>query len=58
VHVKALVSGLIVAVASEVAHRSTLLCPVLISLPLMSAVRLCRDTGDVDEVARLWWSIL
>ena len=58
---KALVSGVIVAVASEVARRSSLLGAVLISLPLMSilaAVWLYRDTHDRDEVAALSWSIL
>jgi hypothetical protein len=58
---KALLSGAIVALASETARRSSLLGAVLLSLPLMSilaAVWLYRDTGDVDEVAALSWSIL
>ncbi|MGZ8783500.1 MAG: DUF3147 family protein [Gaiellaceae bacterium] len=58
---KALVSGLLVAVASEVARRSTLLGAVLISLPLTSILALVwlyRETGDTDEVAALSWSIL
>ena len=58
---KALLSGVIIAAASEVARRSSLLGAVLISLPLTSIlaiVWLYRDTGDTDEVAALSWSIL
>jgi hypothetical protein len=58
---KALLSGLIIAVASEVARRSSLLGAVLISLPLSSilaAIWLYRDTNDTEEVAALSWSIL
>ena len=59
--VKALVSGVIIAVASELARRSSLLGAVLISLPLTSIlaiVWLYRDTRDTDEVTDLSWSIL
>ena len=58
---KAVLSGAIVAAASELARRSSLLGAVLISLPLTSilaAVWLYRDTGDTGEVASLSWSIL
>jgi len=58
---KALISGAIVAAASEVARRSSLLGAVLISLPLTSvlaAVWLYRDTRDSEQVAQLSWSIL
>jgi len=58
---KALVSGVIVAAASELARRSSLLGAVLISLPLTSilvAIWLHRDTGDTEEVAALSWAIL
>ena len=58
---KALLSGAIVAVASELARRSSLLGAILISLPLTSILAmiwLYRDTGDGDEVAALSWSIL
>lgn len=58
---KALLSGAIVAAASELARRSSLLGAVLVSLPLLSvlaAVWLYRDTHDTDEVAALSWSIL
>jgi hypothetical protein len=51
----------IVAVASEVARRSSLLGAVIVSLPLVSILALVwlwRDTRDVDEVASLSWSIL
>jgi type III secretory pathway component EscU len=58
---KAVLSGAIVAIASEVARRSSLLGAVLVSLPLTSILALAwlyRDTSDVDEVAALSWSIL
>jgi len=58
---KAVLSGAIIAVASELARRSSLLGAVLISLPLTSilaAVWLYRDTKDSGEVAALSWSIL
>jgi hypothetical protein len=58
---KALLSGAVIAAASEVARRSSLLGAVLISLPLTSilaVVWLYRDTGDTGEVAALSWSIL
>ena len=53
---KALLSGLVIAVASELARRSTVLGAVLISLPLTSilaAIWLYRDTRDPGEVASL-----
>ena len=58
---KAILSGVIVAVASELARRSSLLGAVLISLPLMSILALVwlyRDTRDTGEAAALSWSIL
>jgi hypothetical protein len=58
---KALLSGILIAVASEVARRSSLLGAVLISLPLSSILALIwlyRDTRDTTEVAELSWSIL
>ncbi len=58
---KALLSGVIIAVASEVARRSSLLGAVLISLPLTSILAmiwLYRDTRDTGEIAALSWSIL
>ena len=58
---KALLSGLVIAVASELARRSSVLGAVLISLPLTSilaAIWLYRDTRDPGEVAALSWSIL
>jgi uncharacterized membrane protein (GlpM family) len=58
---KALLSGVIIAAASELARRSTVVGAVLISLPLTSilaAIWLYRDTRDTDEVAALSWSIL
>lgn len=58
---KAVVSGVIVAAASELARRSSLLGAILISLPLTSilaAIWLYRDTQDPEKVADLSWSIL
>lgn len=58
---KAAISGLIVAFASEAARRSTLLGAVLVSLPLTSVLALVwlyRDTHDTGQVASLSWSIL
>lgn len=59
--IKALISGVIVACASEAARRSTLLGAILVSLPLTSILAitwLYRDTHDTDQVASLSWSIL
>ena len=58
---KALVSGAIVAIASEIARRSSVLAAVLVSLPLTSIlvmIWLYRDTQDTRDVADLSWSIL
>jgi predicted permease len=58
---KALLSGAVIAIASELARRSSLMGAILISLPLSSilaAIWLYRDTNDTDEVASLSWSIL
>ena len=58
---KALLSGAIIAAASELARRSSLLGAVLLSLPvtsILAAIWLYRDTGDTAEVADLSWSIL
>jgi EamA domain-containing membrane protein RarD len=58
---KALLSGAIIAAASEIARRSSLLGALLISLPLSSILAfiwLYRDTRDTGEVADLSWSIL
>ena len=58
---KALLSGVIVAAASEAARRSSLLAAVLISLPLTSILTLVwlyRDSRDPGAVADLCWSIL
>ena len=58
---KAVVSGVIVAAASEAARCSSLLGAILVSLPLTSIltiVWLHRETGDATEVSDLSWSIL
>lgn len=58
---KAVISGVVIAAASEIARRSSLLGAVLISLPLTSilaAIWLYRDTRDGELVAALSWSIL
>jgi len=54
--VKALLSGLIVAAASEVARRWPGVGGMIVSLPLVSLLAflwLWRDTGDVEKVAAL-----
>jgi hypothetical protein len=59
--VKALLSGLVIAVASEAARRWTLVGAVIISLPLTSILALAWlywDTRDGQQVIDLSWSIL
>ena len=54
--VKALLSGLIVAAASEIARRWPGLGGLIVSLPLVSLlafVWLWRDSGDPERVAQL-----
>jgi len=54
--VKALISALIVAAASEVARRWPGVGGLIVSLPLVSLLAflwLWRDTGDVERVAQL-----
>jgi len=58
---KAVISGVVVVAAAEVAKRSSLLGAVIVSLPLTSILALTwlwLDTRDVGEVASLSWSIL
>ena len=62
---KALLSGAIIAAASEVAKRSPALGAVILSLPLVSVlafVWLWRDTGDKEAIASLsqstFWFVL
>ncbi len=59
--IKALISGALVAAASEVGKRSTLLGAILISLPLTSILALAwlyADTHDRTRVSDMSWSIL
>ena len=52
--VKCLLSGLIVAIVSEVARRSPVLGALVVSLPLVSLLGilwLWRDTGDTGRIA-------
>lgn len=59
--IRAAISGVIVALASELARRSSILGAVLISLPLTSIlaiVWLYRDSRDTEEIASFAWSIL
>ena len=54
--VKALLSGLIVAIVSEVARRAPGVGALLVSLPTISLLTffwLWRDTGDNEQVAAL-----
>lgn len=58
---KALLSGAIIALASEVARRSSLFGAIIVSLPLTSVLAmiwLYRDTHDAGEISALSWSIL
>ena len=62
---KALLSGAIIAMASEVAKRSPALGAVIISLPLVSLLTfiwLWRDTADKEAIATLaqstFWFVL
>ena len=53
---KAIVSGLIVAAASEVARRQPGWGALIVSLPvvsLLSFIWLWRDTGDTEQIAQL-----
>ena len=59
--VRAAVSGVLVAAASEVARRSTIFGAVIVSLPLTSILAiiwLYRADHDTDEVSSFAWSIL
>ena len=59
--VKALVSGVIIAIASEVARRSPVIGAIIVSLPIISILTLAwlyRDTGSAQKVQDLSWSIL
>lgn len=59
--IKAALSGIVIAAASEAARRSSLLGAIIISLPLTSILALAwlyRDTGDAQKVQDLSWSIL
>jgi hypothetical protein len=52
--IKCLLSGLIIAVVSEVAKRSPVLGALVVSLPLVSLLGilwLWRDTRDIERIA-------
>lgn len=54
--VKALLSGAIIAIVSEVARKSPGIGALIVSLPLVSLltfVWLWRDTGDPERIAQL-----
>ncbi len=58
---KSVISGVLVAAASELARRSPTAGAIMISLPLTSILALIwlwRDTGDAAQVTSLSWSIL
>ena len=62
---KALISGVIIAAASEAAKRSPTYGALLVSLPLISILAmiwLWRDTGDNERIAALsegtFWLVL
>lgn len=63
--VKALLSGLVIAIVSEVARRAPGVGALVVSLPMVSLLAfiwLWRDTGDAERVAQLsegtFWFIL
>ena len=59
--VKALVSGVVIALASEGARRSSFVGAVIVSLPLISILTLAWlywETGSAGKVQDLSWSIL
>ena len=63
--IKALLSGVIIAAASEAAKRSPAIGAVILSLPLMSILAfiwLWRDTSDPEGIAALsqstFWFVL
>ena len=52
--VKATLSGIIIAIVSEVARRSPILGALIVSLPLVSILGILwvwRDTGNVERIA-------
>lgn len=54
--VKALLSGLIIAIVSEVARRSPGIGALIVSLPMVSLLTfiwLWRDTGEPERIAQL-----
>ena len=58
---KAVISGLIIATASEIARRSPGVGGLILSLPLISLLAfLClwKDTGDSERIAQLSHSVL
>lgn len=62
---KAAISGIVIAAASEIAHRSPALGALIISLPLVSILALIwlwRDGGDSEHIAALaqstFWYVL
>ncbi len=63
--IKALISGIIVAAASEAAKRSPAFGALILSLPLISLLAfiwLWRDTGDAERIAAVsqstFWYVL
>src|SRR5215468_11885527 len=63
--IKAALSGVIIAVVSEVARRSPTLGALIVSLPLVSILGilwLWHDTGDAERIAALaqstFWYVL
>jgi hypothetical protein len=63
--IKALISGIIIAAASEAAKRSPAIGAIILSLPLMSILAfiwLWHDTSDTDRIASVaqstFWYVL
>jgi len=63
--IKALISGIVIAAASEAAKRSPAIGAIILSLPLMSILAfiwLWHDTSDTDRIASVaqstFWYVL
>ena len=63
--IKALISGVIIAAASEAAKRGPAIGAIILSLPLVSILAfiwLWRDTGDTERIAAVsqstFWFVL
>lgn len=59
--IKVLISAVLIAVASEIARRSTIFAAMIISLPLVSMISIAWlyiDTKNLERVQAYSWEIL